>query len=578
MTRWIIARLATVCIGSLALFSCSHGDKLKVMERSSQMGDRPVKAFVTNFEDKRGHAAKNHSGISMIPLSPYGAYYVDRHDSNYTSQTEPFPELVAKELVERLKETKVFDQTDYVAPTDPPKLGDYDVEVRGTINMLRAKGGVSRFGLSYIGEMLWDLGPPYLSRRWDVDIDYQLVNAYTGAPIGDKVKAKYTTSRKIFSKYNNRGKTDDLVAKLDPALDPAIDSIWAKTPKPEDAFWASLKSEGREVVAKAENDATNAKLGSPPLFSFLAPANGSTVRDPKTTLRWSITAPGSLKSVTFSVNGAPTSLGIDMMQLAAESTAPKSIPAQDVSIPLGMGKNRIEAIVTDYRGNAPTRAMIELTRLPATLVPVRRFALLIGGASADAKAATNSLKSTLTDPMVGQFEDANVTVVSQDNISGNDLDGALRSFGSKPLSGDLVIIYIQTNGTWEDLKIGDGSTTVDKFITSAKQSLSTSDVILLGDFDFNAAGTGDKLGDRVELPSGWGFVTAEAAGGPSPKKNGYAFAQAIVDALIGRGSSRLTVEKFLDDVVANVQRSGGSGTQSEVYGRFNRSNTMAERE
>lgn len=574
----ILSLLCTALLSVVALSGCATRNPHKVMEQKGDHAPIPVRAAVVDFQDNRQTSQYFNQTWTMVPIiGLWGGYYLDKHDAIYSSATEPFPKVMAKELTNRLKETNVFQQVDYVDGT--PKDGDYDVIVSGKINRMRAQGAQTRYGLSILGDLLWEIGLPYLSRSWDVDVEYTLKDAYTGEPLTKQPEvAKFTTTRMIFTKYYSRGKVNDLKRKLVPAQDQFISSVWKNQPAPTSTVWADLKSNGKNLIAKRVAEADQMKKGTAPTFNFTSPTDGSTVRESVAKVAWSVSAPGGVKTVDLYVDDRPVGLDFSTEFLNPSSAMNKGIPPQEVVVPLSrLGTHVIRGRVTDHRGNAPAESRLTLNRLPKALNPEKRYALLIGAGTQPAQESVTGLQSVLSDPTIGQFEQGSITKLTDSKLSGEAIRAALKEFGRRPIAGDLVLIYLATNGDWTSLKIGDGTMTFDDFVKELKASVSTENVILLADIDWQG-NSAEAINSRLSnLPRSWAVLTPNAEGGASPKSgNSLAFASAVVSVLKGSGSQdRLTLERFADQVISALS---GASAKPEVYGRYNPSLTLAERE
>ncbi len=562
--------------------ACGGSNKFKVMDRKGQFAQVPVRVLVTDLEDKRPFEQGSNVGITMIPIfGLWGGYYQDRHDDFFGGVTIPFRRTIAKQLAKRLADAGVFAEVKYVAPDALPPKGDYDIIVTGTLNKLQSRGAYTRYGLSFIGDLLWELGLPKFNRRWVADVDFRLVNGYTGEQIGKDKKVAYATSRKWFTTYYNRGRTSDLERKTTPMYDELVDWIWTNQPKGDDEYWATLKKEGEIALAQARLVDEQAKKGTPPTFTFLSPTAGTELRGASADVRWAITAPGGLKSITLVSNNVPVALPIDVLAMANPETAPKSIAAQDVKVPLALGSNKLEALVIDHRGN-DTRASMELNRLPAELNPSRRFALLIGSGSEEAKASIDAVKQVLVEPLLGQFSEENVVTLKADNLSKEELTKVAKQFGSEPLAGNLAFIYLATNGEWDGLKVGGDGMTLNELVATLTSSLATNEVVLLADIDWSGTGPKEDISARLpELPARWGFFTAQPNGEAMAKRDGKSlFAEAFVSTIKGKEGStaRLTLERLFDGLVVMLEDESGGKLKPAVYGRFNPSISMVERE
>ncbi|MCC6546839.1 hypothetical protein IT570_06680 [Candidatus Sumerlaeota bacterium] len=565
---------------AFVLAGCGGSNPYKVMQRKGEFGTVPVRVIVTDFEDKRPFNQESNVGVTMIPIfGLWGGYSQDRHDDFYG--ITPFKRTMAKQLADRLKEAGTFQDVKYVPPDAIPPKGDYDVQIQGTLLKVQSRGSFTRYGVSILGDILWELGLPKFNRRWVIDAEYRLVDGYTGEQIGDTKQVSAATSRKWFTTYFNRGRASDLERKTDAAYDGMIDWVWTSQPKADDVYWAELKKKGELKLAEERLAAEQAKKGTPPTFTFLSPTANSALRGASADVRWAITAPGGLKSVVLAANNSPVTLPVDVLSMQNAETAPKSIAAQDVRVPLKLGANKVEAMVIDHRGNE-TRAAIELTRLPSELTPARRFALVIGAGSAEAKASTDDIKGVLVDPLLGQFPEKNVQVVALDTLTKDELAKAAKQFGAEPLSGNLAFIFLATKGDWETLKLGDGSVTLNELVSTITSSLATKEVVLIADINWTGKSSQGDLASRLpELPATWAFFTSQPNGEATVVKGGKLLtAESLVETFRGKDGStaRLTLERLFDALIVSIEDGSNGQLKPAVSGRFNPSISVVERE
>jgi hypothetical protein len=566
---------------AVALTGCSTSDKYRVMQRRGSEGTIPVKAAVTDFEDARGRSERYHRGTAYIPLNLYGGYFFyDRHDAKYPTQTQPFPTLLADRTAARLQEAAVFESTTRVASPGAVSLGEADVLVEGRINKLRTTGRLHYWGLSIFGDLLHYLGVPAFHRRWHLDVEYQLVDAYTGNPIGEPIRATLVTPRRFMSKYSNRGEITDLEKQITPAFDALVAHIWEKLPNEQATEWAQLKQRGRDMIEARDREAAAAVEGRRPRFRFLAPTDGDTVRGASTTVRWDAVAPARLKSAVLVVNNEVVNLGVNPLDLMSAASAPTELQARTVEVPIKMGSNRLEALVEDHLGDQ-TRASLNLVRLPQLLTPPSRHALLIGAGSDAAAKSVDTIAQVLTDPLIGQFPADRVTALKSSTTI-NNVTESLANFGGTPRLGDLVFIYLATDGTWSDLSILGGTIQLDDFIRSAAQSLATTTVVMVADINWDTTSTdGRDLYSRIEsvVPAGWAIMTPQSTGGAAAVRDGERalavhLAETMRSGLPGR--PRITVENLLDQLL--VAPRAGDAIQPATFGRYTQNNTMVERE
>ncbi len=570
-----------LCLVAAVAAGCGTPNRYRVMERRADHQPIPMRVVVTDMDDQRGRTQFVNSAWTLVPIiGLWGGYVYDRHDSVHSAILTPFPQWYQQRLAQRLDEVGVFENVEYHPRDGLPELGEYDLLVQGRMNELAARGAITRFGLSIFGDLLWELGAPYLTRRWTIDVDYQVVDGVTGEVILPHTNAELTTGRSLFTRFYRRAEVRDLERKMDGALDAFIDAVWTKLPDAGDSFWAELREESQQRVAEIRREEELARRGTPPTFNFLSPSEGTQLRASEATIRWAISAPQGLRNAGLTVNNRQVDLPLDTLAMIDPDSAPTSVPAQDMLVPLRLGENRIEALVVDHRANQ-TRAGLTLVRLPAALSPPNRHALLLAGSdSPPIQNGLAALAEVLEDPMLGQFGD-NVTEERNADLSRGFLEQAVREFGTRPLAGELVLVYLTGSGDWEDLTLGDGSITLDEFVALLGTSLATGEVVLLVDVDWAGAdGKGADLASRLEaLPARWAFVPSHARGGSLEVEDGMpVFASAVVETFRGEegDTSRMNLERFLDVVVANALRTGV--LSPDVYGRFNPSHTMVERE
>lgn len=567
MTAFLFAML-------VALTGCAGSDKFKVMDLKAQNPSRPARLMVRDFTDNRPREEKSYINFAKVPLNFYGGYFFyDRHDAKFPTQSQPFDKLVAQRVAERLAATELFEKVDYVPADQQVALGDYDVELRGTITLLRTRGRINYYGLSIFGDFLHYTAVPKFVRRWEIDVEYQLVDAYTGEPIADAERIQMITRRTSLSIYDNRGDTKDLEKKMLPAIDEYVTRAWAKLPSATDTAWVDLKARGAQVVASQAAQAQATAQSRKPRFRFLSPTDGDMVRGATMSLRWDVTAPGRVKQVRLVANNNEVVLGINPLDFAAADSAPVEIQPRDVNVPLLLGANKLESFVEDHIGQT-SRATITLTRMPQPLTPARRFALLVGE-------GTSGIEGVLKDPMLGQFgADAVTSLGGSQTAEG--LTQALASFGSRPVAGDLALIYVAGNGDWSTGAI-DGGITLAQLLDAASKSIATENVLVVLDINWNAPAGDQDVMDKfgLKLQPGWALLIGQATGGASVEEGGQrAFGTLFVDVMKGVGSeaARLTVERLLDDMVAGYEAKAGGKAVPDSFGRYARNNTMVERQ
>lgn len=561
---------------AFALVGCGRSDRFRVLDQSPARGSIPLHAVVTDLDDQRERTVRDNTGLLRIPiLYLWITYHYDRHDDVYSNSTDPFNELVAKELAARLREAGVFEKVTY-APSDRiPERGEYDVLITGELNKLTRRGWKSYYGLSIAGQLIQRYIPfPHLSRWWDIEASFELRNGYDGLRLGEPVEVEYHTSSQLQSTFANFGPVDDLKTKLTPVLDEFVASIWEDHPSAESAAWAALRADGLALLDREREEAERLRRGTPPTMNFISPSEGEVVRTPSVPLNWAVTAPGGLKQITLVVNNQAIDTGVSPISMAVDETAPRSLPARNTEIPLQMGENRIEVLLVDHRGNQTTAEMV-VVRHPRSLHPLNRHALLVGTDSAEARASVERLRSVLNDPLVGQFEDGNITVLSDERMNRGVLEGVIGTFGPRPLRGELALIHIAASGSWENLTIAGGNLPLVDLIDTLNRSLATDDVVLLLDIDWDGDEPDTRLEQRLEsLPIGWVVLSATGAGESHRHEDGLTLLAHEMESLLTtrEGPSTVTLEAMLDSLMAEI----GGGVS--VFGRYNPNLVMLERE
>ncbi len=572
-----LAYIAAVATSAVLCTACAGGNKFRV--KRSQHQSIPVRAIVTDFQDERGYKVEASSGLIMVPLVPFSSYRYERNDELFKGAVDPFRQSLAKNFAKRLGQAGLFQSVEYAPEDAKPARGDYAVEVKGRLIKLDSKGGKTRYGLSFVGDLLWYLGIPYYSRRWDADMEFQLVDGYSGQPVGDPVRLKHVTSRRLYTIYGSLSEFQDLYSKSEYLWDGFIDHAWQNLDAADSPKWAMLKEEGAKRLAAEARDAQQIRQGSPPVFSLLSPTDGANVRGASTTIRWSATAPGRLKQATIAVNNQPVEIGLNVIQLADPDQAPVSVPATEIPVSLRLGPNRIDTLLIDHRGNKTTGSYT-INRLPGELFPPMRKALLIGGDSDAARASVEKLAGVLGDMQLGQFPQGALTKVSTTSLSANEVLGAVSKFGASLRPGELAFIYIAGGGQGATLALGSGDLTLEALVNSVRASLPTDEVILILDIDWRGDSGGEAIAGRIgDVPSRWAFVTSSETPAPGKTKGGMTLlADSIVGVFEGRSGKepRVSLERMLDDTVTAVTSNGGPAPA--VSGRYNTSITMVQRE
>lgn len=575
MRLWLFVMVAVLLAG------CGTANKYRVMDRKAEHPPIPLRVVVTDFEDNRPTAFRPGNTLNMIPLWPYEPYYWDRFDAASDGRTLPFRSTLAKRLADRMAEAGTFESVTYHPADKLPAPGDFDLLVRGRMDQVRAQGSVTRYGLSYFGDVLWYLGLPERNRRWMVDIELQLLNAYTNEPIGEPVQVQTKTSKRLFTIYAKKALVKDLHSKTVVVWDQFIDSLWKTQPGADDAMWAAIPVEGKRMLAEQAREAELQRKGSPPTFSFLSPLNAARVRGAEVALQWSLTAPGGLKLATLKVNGKNVDLGIDPERLLEAESAPTSLPAAEIEVPLQLGLNKIEAVVVDHRGNR-VAVPYELTRLPAALVPESRRALLAGGGSATARASLDGLEAVLADPLVGQFDGGRVRKAVSDSGDAASALAAVAEFGREVKAGELALIYVALPGDATAFTVG--GKPMQEFIDAIRQALATEEAIVVFDIAWSGASSGDSIESRIGkltgVPARWAFVLTDPSGDAgAPAAGPSHFAAAAIAAMKDEDSGEtLTLESLLDATAAGIEQATGGKSAPLIQGRFNQSITIVERE
>lgn len=566
-------RLLIVALLIVGVSSCATKNRFDVMKQADKEQTVPLRVVVTDFEDKRPFEEFMNRTLSIIPIAGIRAgYFYDRHDEIYSGTTQPFRQLFGQGLAKRLEDAKVFQSVVYAPADKMPERGEYDLLITGNMNKLRSAGGFYRWGFSIFAELLWYVGIPYLDRHWEIDVDYQVVNGYTREPIGPAKNVEFETGTTFFTRYYQRGKTTDLQRKLVPVYDEFIDWFWTQQPGGNEAYWADLKTGGERLLAQQRAEAEVAKRGTPPTLTFLAPTDGETVRTPSVAVRYSIAAPNGLRGVAMAVNNNQVDLGINALSLADVTSAPRSVPPQEVNVRLKLGDNKVDALVTDHRDNK-TPASMTIRRLPTALRPMERHAMVIAEGSAAAIQA-GELQTVLSDPILGQFQAANLKTIQAERLTREAVETGLRDFGARPLAGNLVLVVVRASGNWSDLTIGEGLPLND-FVATLQRSLATNEVVLMLDINWTGGPSDQEIGDRLEnVPSRWAVLAASSNGAAAREP---VLLNALAATMKGRegDTDRLTLERLLDRLQSRLQ---DQGAKPGVYGRFDPSITMVERE
>ncbi len=573
-----IRPILTVLAALSALVSgCSTPNPYDVMDRKAQEETIPLIAVVPDFEDAREYDRTYNSGMANIPvIGLWGGYSYDRHDQIYDDVVAPFSRMLAEDLAERLEEAGIFSQVEAVRSLDEVEEGTYDLVVEGRINKLQRSGARISYGLSIFSWIPHRLFLPNTSRKWTIEVGYQLYDGYTMEPLADEaLDVELGTRHSYYTVYADHGKVKDLENDVTPVFDAFIDWVWTSMPEGGAEYWADLRQEGQEYLAQKRREQELIRKGTPPTITFISPSDDTEVRTSSVDLNWSLTAPGGLKALSLSVNDRPLDAGVSAAQMARTETAPRSIPARKTEVPLQLGENRVEALIIDHRGNE-TQSALTLRRLPAALQPEQRYALLISPATEENQQALSRLETALTDEMTGQFSGQDVFTYTPASLEAEGLEETMREFGGKPLAGDLAFIYLRTTGEWADLTIGETTMTFDDFLSRLEGSLATREVVLLADIDWSGGPGDEEIRFRLQnLPARWAVIVSQASGGAAPEP---VLAPAATKGLKGDPGStrRLTLQRFVDGILNELDSYGE--LDAEAYGRYDPSITMAERE
>lgn len=572
--------LLGLCVCLLVATGCGGGRKVPVAPAPQGTAKYPVKVGVLPLKDERGNVRKSASRKNTAPLSWYKSYEFSRFDEEYRGGMEPYNTLLGKYLAEDLAKSGYWQQVDFIAPDNVPleestELPPADVYVQTTMKAASVRGYwlyyslILPFGF-FLNDVAWAAGAPKDVRRWDIDMSMQLVDAYTRKPIGNPVEVKYTTSGDTDWVYNKASKINDLRDKFGGVANGFNKGIASQVPNAGDSYWATLKTEGAAYLAAAASNVERIQRGPAPTIQFGSPADNSIVRSDSVAVNWTANVPGGLKSVQLLINGMATNTGI-------MPSGQNAIPLRADTVPLKLGANTIAAVIEDQRGNAPQRLEITVNRLPLALVPEKRYALVMGAGSAEAKATATSLGDTLGNSLVGQVPGSALNVVAADTFSKTALMDGIKKLGTAR-SGELAIIYVAAPADAATLSIGSGSEAVPlkDLMTTIRTTLATEEVLLVLDLDFGTAAPESIAANLGSLPNRWAVLIGNATPAPALRSGGqFTLGSTLVKALTTQpaGTDRRTLESLLDEATLALESNGRSPV---VEGRYNANMTMSE--
>jgi len=579
--------LCFLCVALVMASACGGAGRYQLRPKPESQDTIPMRVVVSDFVDEREFVRISPTRSNVRPLSWYKKFEYSRYEDQFPGGMEPFPTRLAKILAEDVGKTSMFDSIRYVSPAELAAMrpgDDYDLRVDGKMNTLTAKGYwryyslILPFGL-YANDLLWVMGFPKEVRRWDVDVDLQLVDAYRNEPVGRPANVAFVTNGQVFTIYHTGPSAlRDFRAKMPEVSNKFNEQMAGQFSQKTDADWAALRQSGREFQLAQERRQQMIERGAPPSFTFISPGDGSSVREQTTTIRWAATVANGLKTISLTLNGEPLNTGIDAAALTSVTTAPDSISARDLPVQLALGDNRIEASLTDHLDNS-TRASITVKRLPRVLRPERRFALLVGAGSTEAVSTVGPMEVTLRDPIHGQFTD--VIRVASTAVSRADLDDAVARFGSRALAGDLAMIYVAATGDAGNITIGTGNTAVPlaDFVEMLRNSLGTEEVLLILDLDLSTGSGGSITGALQAVPARWAVVLNNSTPTAAHKTAGeFTLGRVLGETFRQQPAGResLSLEAFLDSVGNAARSTSGGMVSPDVRGRYDANITMVE--
>jgi hypothetical protein len=538
------------------------GNSYRVMERKSEHPTIPLKVMLRAFDEQRDREMESGINVAMIPLFLFGRSHYDRHDEHF-SDTEPFPTGFPRLFAAHLNKVGVFESADYFTEKKLPRRGDYDLEIRGVLHVVRSRGSYWRYGLSYLGDVLWYFGFPRIWRKWEVEVSFQLYDAHRKEPLEEPFVAKMKTGSTAYTIYGNRRKANDLLDDIDEIWDQYIDHLWATQPRGDDSRWVQLREKGLILVAQENR-------GVPPALTILEPRDMAKIRGETTDIRWSATAPEGIRSLQLSMNDTPLPSGLDEKEFDDPKLAPRAIDPQIVTVQLNhLGINRFRLIAEDHRNNRE-EAELRIHRLPKALQPAVRHGLLIGMDSPVARQGVGELAAVLGNPSYGQFEPQSLQVYTSETLTQADFDESIRKLASQTTAGDLVWIYIAAPGSSAELTLGAKQIPLAPLVQQLQRSIVADNVILMLDiaWDIPSSDWLDRMGD---LPVRWAVL-----GTQSREREGVTLlSRLLCEAMTAtdRERSRLTLEKLLDICLDHLP----AQDNPVLRGRFDPAITMVER-
>lgn len=566
-----------IAFTALVLSGCGGGSKYRPLDSTPSGKSVPLTLAVMEFDDARPFKTESASGRRTFPFSFYKNYEFARPDEAYGGAVKAFPRSMAEQLADSLRDAGAFDSVIYVSSDDPLEPGQADVLLKTTLHQTTAKGSVFYYFLVFpfdfrLYDLPWALGFPKFSRSFNYDAEFQFVDAYTGKPIGQPMRASESTSSKWFTQYVSERKLGDHAEKQVVLYNDVIGRQLPQLPNPGDTYWADLRRDGQELLAQAQRDEERLRRGAVPTFSFLSPSDGSTIRGEQATVRWAATAGNGLRGLRVTLNGTEIDTGISPAEMRDEESATRTISARDLPVRLDIGRNLLRAEISDFRDNV-VDAQLSVTRLPLELAPVNRHALLLGAGSNDARDAVTALDRVLSDPNLGQFP--NVTAWTNNSFAAADVRNAIRSFGATPLAGELAFVYLAAPVRTSSGTLGASDMTVAEFITLLDQSLATDQVVVILDLDWDEAAGNDILAEMSALPARWAAAASHYAPRPAPRTNRAVLGAAAASVLEGQGGpSALTLENFLDELANRAELV--DSLEPSIEGRYDRNITMRQ--
>ncbi|MBX3729709.1 MAG: hypothetical protein KF858_11035 [Candidatus Sumerlaeia bacterium] len=569
----LLALLTLVGIG------CGSKGSYRPLEATAQYPTIPARVIVTDFRDER-ESVRTAAAISKVPPLTFSRRFEFSHPDNvYSGSIDPVPTLMAKSLARSLADGRQFEEVTYISRDELPPKGDHDLLITGRVRNSRMTGRAYFYSLVFplgvqFSDVLWYIGFPKMTRRYNFDVSIEMLDYYRDTPIAAPIEASQVTSKKTFLHYAPENKLDDLKVKVTDVWNDVVEAMRRDVPTGQDAqYWASLRTTGQSYLASLALEAERMRLGTPPVFQFLSPSEGSMHRTPTVTVRWSAAIPNGLRAIDFEANGEALATGVRSTDMMEESTARRDIPARDVEVKLNMGSNRLFAQLVDFRGNV-TKAELQLDRLPRLLNPQARHALLVGSGPAEAGATVEQLRTALTDPFAGQFSANAVKIFTPASLDRAALEEAVVNTALSARAGELLVLYIAARGDAATMTFGNGIP-LREFATMLQRSVATTEVVLLFDIDWDRTVDGSRvLASLGDLPPRWAIGVSSGTPAPAARRDGrLAYGDAIA-ASMRRGTGRLTLRGMLDAAAREV---GALGTvRADSTGSFDTAITMAE--